>query len=173
VVLAFAMPSVDDAVLIRLRPSGCGDVSFIVAAERHPSNRRYVGQWTAERHQEAMNAVDTAHLTLERWEDGERVGYTILEGLQNPNRAILLRRLVVTDKGKGYGRAALKQLKQIVFETYQANRFWLDVKSFNPRAKHLYESEGFVLEGCLREALKTEDGYYSMYIMSVLRSEFY
>jgi len=167
------MPSAHTPVLIRLRPARDSDISFIVAAERHTSNCPYVGQWSAERHQEAMTAVDTALLMLERLEDSARVGYTILEGLQNPNRAVLLRRLVVTDKGKGYGRAALKQLKQLVFETYQAHRFWLDVKAFNPRAKRLYESGGFVVEGCLREALKTEDGYQSMYIMSVLRSEFY
>jgi RimJ/RimL family protein N-acetyltransferase len=156
---------------IRLRSSRPGDVPFIIAAERHVHNRNYVGQWSDDRHQAAIDATDMAHLTIERLEDGERVGYAILEGLQDPNQAILLRRIVITEKGKGYGRATLRQLKTLVFETYHAHRFWLDVKGFNPRARRLYESEGFVEEGCLREALKTKDGYHSIYIMAILRSE--
>ena len=157
-------------VVLRLTRSQ--DLPFVVAAERHANNLAYVGQWSYEHHQAALQADDKAHFVLERLADQERVGYAILESLTDTNRSILLRRIVVTAKGKGYGRAALRQLKQLVFETYGAHRFWLDVKAFNPRARHLYETEGFVLEGCLRDALKTEDGYHSKYIMSILRPEY-
>jgi RimJ/RimL family protein N-acetyltransferase len=157
---------------VTLRPSLVSDLPFVIAAERHTNNLTYVGQWNYDQHQAAINSADKVHLILERLDDQEPVGYAILEGLTDMNHSILLRRIVVTEKGKGYGRAALQKLKQLVFETYSAHRFWLDVKSFNPRARHLYESEGFVLEGCLRDALKTEDGYHSMYIMSLLRPEY-
>ena len=132
-----------------------------MAAERHANNLAYVGQWSYEQHQAALESSDQAHFILESSDPPRRVGYAILEGLNNPNGSILLRRIVVTEKGQGFGRAALKQLKRMVFEIYRAHRFWLDVKAFNPRARHLYESEGFVLEGCLREALKKlEDSYH-------------
>jgi RimJ/RimL family protein N-acetyltransferase len=157
---------------VMLRPSQPGDLPFVLAAERHANNLAYVGQWSYEHHQAVIDADDTAHFILELTQGRQRVGYAILEGLQDTNGSILLRRIVVTEKGRGYGRAALRQLKRLVFEHYQAHRFWLDVKAYNPRARHLYDSEGFVLEGCLREALKTEDGYHSMYVMSLLRSEY-
>jgi diamine N-acetyltransferase len=157
---------------VKLRPCLPVDLPFVLAAERHTNNLAYVGQWSFEQHQAALEDPDKAHFILEEADQPRRVGYAILEGLQDANGSILLRRIVVTEKGRGFGRAALQQLKQVVFETYRAHRFWLDVKAFNPRARNLYEREGFVLEGCLREALKTEDGYHSMYIMALLRSEY-
>jgi diamine N-acetyltransferase len=157
---------------VTLRPSQSRDLPFVIAAERHANNLIFVGQWSPEEHQAAIDAADEAHLIVERSEDSVPVGYTILQGLTDNNHSILLRRIVIAEKGKGYGRAALQQLKTLVFEAYKAHRFWLDVKEFNPRARKLYESEGFVLEGSLREALKTEDGYHSMYVMSLLVSEF-
>lgn len=40
------------------------------------------------------------------------------------------------------------------------------------RAKKLYESEGFIVEGCLRECLKTFDKWESLIIMSILKKEY-
>jgi diamine N-acetyltransferase len=167
-----AMPTSTCIYPVVLRPTQAEDLPFVIAAERHTNNLTYVGQWSYEQHQHAITSENAAHLILERVTDQAKVGYAILEGLQDPNQNVLLRRIVVTEKGKGYGRAALKQLKKLVFETHQAHRFWLDVKEFNPRARHLYESEGFILEGCLREALKTDDGHHSMYLMAILKSEY-
>jgi RimJ/RimL family protein N-acetyltransferase len=49
---------------------------------------------------------------------------------------------------------------------------WLDVKTHNDRARALYLSEGFREEGLLRECLKTGDGYESVFILSMLESEY-
>jgi diamine N-acetyltransferase len=46
------------------------------------------------------------------------------------------------------------------------------VKSLNTRALALYRSEGFVEEGRLRDSVKTEDGYDSLVVMSMLESEY-
>lgn len=170
-VLAMTLPSTSPP-MITLRATQPSDLPFVIGAERHANNLTYVGQWSYERHGAAITTDDEAHLIIERLEDRHLVGYAILMGLTNHHQNLHLKRIVVTEKGQGYGRAALRQLKQMAFETYQAHRFWLDVKAFNPRARHLYESEGFVLEGCLREALKTEDGYHSMDLMAMLRAEY-
>jgi diamine N-acetyltransferase len=68
-----------------------------------------------------------------------------------------------------------------------AHRFWLDVKSRNVRAKALYDAEGFVLEGTLREAVRVQPrassmpagrdsqagaDFDSLLVMSMLRTEF-
>ena len=46
------------------------------------------------------------------------------------------------------------------------------MKQHNSRAKALYDSEGFVVEGELRDAVKTASGFESLIVMSMLRSEF-
>ena len=42
----------------------------------------------------------------------------------------------------------------------------------NTRAKALYDSEGFVVEGVLRESVRTGAGFTSMVVMSMLQQEF-
>lgn len=79
---------------------------------------------------------------------------------------------MVTEKGKGYGKEALRLVKQLAFEELGAHRLWLDVKKQNVRARHVYESEGFVVEGVLRECLKAEAGFESLVVMSMLRDEY-
>ena len=79
----------------------------------------------------------------------------------------------MAEKGKGYGRSALDQIKQQAFEDYSAHRLWLDVIEPNHRARKLYEQAGFVYEGTLRECHKTETGFVSLVLMSMLRSEYF
>ena len=80
--------------------------------------------------------------------------------------------MVVQAKGSGFGRAALRVAKKVAFDDLGAHRFWLDVKARNSRAKALYDSEGFVVEGELRDAVKVADGFDSLIVMSMLRPEF-
>ena len=62
--------------------------------------------------------------------------------------------------------------KKVAFDDLGAHRFWLDVKARNTRAKALYDSEGFVVEGQLRDAVKVADGFDSLIVMSMLQHEF-
>ena len=101
------------------------------------------------------------------------MGYLILAGLENANLSIELRRIVVTDKSKGYGKEALRLIKKLAFEQLKAHRLWLDVKGHNLRAKHIYEFEGFVVEGVLRECVKIEETFESLVVMSMLCSEYH
>jgi RimJ/RimL family protein N-acetyltransferase len=78
----------------------------------------------------------------------------------------------VRDKHFGVGRAALRVAKKIAFDDLQAHRFWLDVKKRNTRARALYDSEGFVFEGELRQAVKVQGGYDSLMVLSMLKEEF-
>ena len=79
-------------------------------------------------------------------------------------------------KGQGLGRACVRRLKAMAFGDLGAHRFWLDVKSLNTRALALYESEGFIVEGRLRESVRiTSDGvsgYDSLVVMSLLDREY-
>ena len=69
-------------------------------------------------------------------------------------------------------RTSLRVAKKIAFDDLGAHRLWLDVKLRNERAKALYDSEGFVVEGTLRESVKVAGGFESLTVMSMLRHEF-
>lgn len=157
---------------IRLRRTVEDDLDFVLAAEGAEDNRRFVGQWTRGQHREAMSNPELAHLVVESVEDGRSVGYVIMAGLRDANRAVEFRRVVITDKGKGYGREVLRAVKEMAFRELKAHRLWLDVKEHNRRARLLYESEGFVVEGVLRECVSAEGGWESLVLMSVLAQEY-
>jgi RimJ/RimL family protein N-acetyltransferase len=158
--------------LLRLRRTTPEDLDFVVSAEQHEENRPFVIAWPRAQHQEALANSDMAHLICETVENARAVGYIILAGLQNANQSVEFRRLVITGKSRGFGREAVKLVKKLAFETLNAHRLWLDVKEQNHRARHLYESEGFVVEGVLRECLETESGFDSLVVMSMLRDEY-
>ena len=156
---------------VRLRPTAEEDLAFVMDAERHEENSPFVVWWARDRHQDTLSNEDQAHLILERTEDARAVGYVILAGLANVDASIEFLRIVVTEKGRGYGRAALRLVKKLAFEELGAHRLWLDVKEYNHRARRAYESEGFVVEGTLRECLKAGDAFESLVVMSILESE--
>lgn len=63
-------------------------------------------------------------------------------------------------------------IEKLAFETYHAHRLWLDVKIQNHRAQAVYSGAGFVVEGTLRECLKSGDEFESLIIMSMLLQEY-
>jgi RimJ/RimL family protein N-acetyltransferase len=116
--------------------------------------------------------ADAAHMILERRMDSSPVGYVILLGLTDPDGSIDLKRLVVTEKGAGHGKMALRLAERLVFEEVGAHRLWFGVKEHNSRARRLYEDEGYVVEGVLRECLRQDGEYESLVVMSKLESEY-
>ncbi|MBD2465044.1 GNAT family N-acetyltransferase [Oscillatoria sp. FACHB-1407] len=148
------------------------DLDYILAAEQHSDNQPFIIPWSREKHQGAIADPDIAHFIVQTDVHQDTVGFVILAGLLDPNDSIEFRRIVITAKGQGYGKATIQLVKQLVFETYQAHRLWLDVKEHNHRAQALYANAGFVVEGTLRDCLKTTNGYESLILMSILRSEY-
>ena len=156
-------------MMVRLRSTTQDDLEWAIALEK--DNYPFVAQWTQEQHRAALTDPDINHLIVEPTAGKQRLGYLILAGLKDPNQSIELKRIVITDKGKGYGSQALRLVLKHAFEELEAHRVWLDVKHYNQRAKKLYEAHGFVVEKVLRECLKTEEGY-DLIIMSVLRQSY-
>ncbi|WP_008312299.1 GNAT family N-acetyltransferase [Leptolyngbya sp. PCC 6406] len=156
---------------ITLRPTIEADLAFVRAAEQAAENACFIRQWTRERHWQACTHPDERHWIVMNAE-AESVGYVILVGVKNPDQSLLIQRLVITAKEQGYGRATLIQVLCRAFHEFKAHRVWLDVVTTNDRARHLYQTLGFVTEGCLRESIKTSEGFASAEIMSILRPEF-
>jgi len=157
---------------VRLRPTMTSDLEFVLSLEQDPENLEFITPWERTQHEAAVRFPDFRHFIIEGGEGLDAVGFLILIGCRSPHQSLELKRMVVQSKGLGFGRAALRVAKKVAFDDLGAHRFWLDVKQRNARAQALYDSEGFVVEGRLREAVKTAEGFESMVVMSMLRPEF-
>lgn len=157
---------------VRLRPTMQSDLAFVLSLEGDPENLPFITPWEGTQHEAAIRFPDFRHFVIEAGPGLEAAGFLILIGCRSPHQSLELKRMVVQHKGQGFGRAALRVAKKLAFDELAAHRFWLDVKRRNQRAKALYDSEGFVQEGELREAVRVEDGFDSLLVMSMLASEF-
>lgn len=156
--------------MLKLEQTTHHDLPAIIALENDPENKTFIIPYSPERHLEVIRNSDEAHIKI--LDSSEKmIGFVIVAGLENLHHNIELRRLVIADKGKGYGKAALALIKQYCFEQHKCHRLWLDVFEDNLRARHLYKGAGFIEEGMMRECFKTENGYRSLVLMSILEKE--
>lgn len=147
------------------------DLEFVLLFEQNELNRPYIGQWSKEEHAAAIQDPDILHLTISD-SSGERIGYMIITGLQDSNLTVCIQRIVIQQKGMGYGKLSLRLVTDWIFRHTETHRLWLDVRDHNHRARHVYESSGFTLEGTLRDCIKAGEHFESLHIMSILRHEY-
>lgn len=155
---------------IKLTNTIATDIGKIVEFES--SNKNFVGIYSRKEHISLLSDKDCLHLSIIQKGNNILVGHMILFGLKNQNKSLEFRRIAVNKKGFGFGREALKLLKQLCFENLKYHRLWLDVYDDNSKAIGLYESEGFIQEGLLRDNTKTETKYRSQRIYSLLENEY-
>lgn len=158
--------------MLLLRPTTEADLDFVLAAEQHPDNRPYVGQWRKDQHLAALSDTDMAHLIAVRKDNSRPVGYAILAGLRPGSTNLELKRIVAMEKGQGIGHTMLQIIKRYAFDDRHAHRLWLDVRDHNLRAQHVYAQEGFTAEGRLRECVRVDGRFESLIVMSILEQEY-
>lgn len=154
-----------------LRPATEADLAALITLERGAEAQLYVGQWSEERHRAAMAGGDARYLVVDD-ADGGLAAFAILRGLSEAGHAIELKRLVVGRPGLGLGRRILGEIQRIAFEELGAHRLFLDVFDDNARARHLYESMGFVFEGAMRDAACRDGAWCDLRLMSMLENEY-
>ncbi|MDQ0092020.1 RimJ/RimL family protein N-acetyltransferase [Paenibacillus anaericanus] len=157
--------------VLKFRKTEVIDLTFVLNAETDSENTPFIGQWTVEQHLESLTNEDIHHLIIEN-KNGDKVGYVILTGLLDSNKVICIKRITIQMKNKGYGKESLKLIINWIFEETEAHRLWLDVKEFNTRARHVYESVGFIFEGTLRDCIFKGNKFESISVMSILRHEY-
>ena len=165
-------PLLHAPVRVRLRPTMQSDLEFVLSLENDPANLPFITPWERTQHEAAIRFPDFRHFIVEGGDDLASVGFLILIGCKSQNLSLELKRMVVQAKGTGFGRAAIRVAKKVAFDDLGAHRLWLDVKTHNLRARALYDSEGFVVEGLLRESVRVEGGFESLVVMSMLQHEF-
>jgi RimJ/RimL family protein N-acetyltransferase len=74
-------------------------------------------------------------------------------------------------RGRGLGTEAARLILGYGFEVLGLHRIDLGVFAFNPRAQHVYEKVGFVVEGVKRDGFRFDDVYVDEIWMSILSRE--
>jgi len=74
---------------------------------------------------------------------------------------------------RGLGTEAVRLITDFGFTVLGLHSISLYVKSFNERARKVYEKIGYQTAGRVRDCYKIDDSYHDEIIMDVLREEFY
>lgn len=98
---------------------------------------------------------------------GQVVGEAVLNHLDQENLNCGFRLWISGATGRGLGTEAVRLSMWHAFAV-GLHRVELDVYAFNPRARHVYEKVGFVLEGTKREKLRFDDGWVDSHVMALL-----
>jgi len=105
---------------------------------------------------------------------GVSIGHIELARIDRRNRSATLSRVLVGEpsrRGQGAGLEMVRQALRIGFEHVGLHRVDLVVFDFNASAIACYESAGFAREGCLREARRFGETYWTLVQMSILEQE--
>lgn len=103
--------------------------------------------------------------------EGRPVGHFELNDIDG-HSARLCRVLIDPQcRGRGFGRAMVRQALRIAFDEMRLQRVDLGVFDFNTDAIRCYELEGFVKEGHLRQARRVGDEIWNLDLMAILESE--
>lgn len=125
--------------MAELSPLTPADIPEVMRLERLPGYDAFIGRFEADEHAAQMASPDVRYFGLR---DGERLaGFVILQQFREPT--IRLRRIAVAEPDAGRGTVLLRAIMDWVFEATPAEALKLDVALGNPRAKHVYEREGF------------------------------
>ncbi|MBB3114395.1 RimJ/RimL family protein N-acetyltransferase [Paenibacillus phyllosphaerae] len=158
---------------LELRRTQDEDLSIVIAMEQDPDNSPYIEAWPFEQHRQTLDNEDYLHLVMESRNKGV-IGFVIACGLADPSKNIELKRIVVAEKGKGYGKEALKSMMAFVFQELKGNRLWLDVYEHNERARSLYDSLGFQAQpGRLRATDIQQPSDATRTLMAILDNEYF
>ncbi len=124
--------------------------------------------WYASRNDQP-DRLDLAVIDRAR---GGCVGETVLNEWEPENHSCSFRiALGPAGRGRGLGTEATRLIVGYGFEQLGMHRISLEVYSFNPRARRVYEKAGFRAEGVLRESLRYGRERIDATVMSILSSE--
>lgn len=117
------------------------EIPAIMKMESDEDAAEFVTQFSAERHGRDLRDPDIVYKSIYD-ENRALIGFIIL--LLDPDAySVELRRIVVTPKGRGYGRRTMALVDCVCRDEIGRRRIWLDVFEFNSRAQRVYEHSGY------------------------------
>ena len=158
---------------LRLRKAVEQDLDFILDLEYAEDNLPFIVPFDGDFHTNIVTKGEASmDVIVEEVETGEPVGYFLVAGLKTDAKEMEWTHVIIAKKGMGYGHEAMQLIKKWCFAVQKFHRAWLDCKDYNTRALHLYESEGMVREGLIRETILTNGVYENLVILGILDREY-
>lgn len=103
---------------------------------------------------------------------GGVVGEVVLNEWEPANRSCNFRTLIgPTGRSRGLGTETTRLIVDHGFRALGLHRIELEVYSFNPRARRVYDKVGFVHEGTRRDALRFDDEWIDAEVMAILATD--
>ncbi|MBW8813258.1 MAG: GNAT family N-acetyltransferase [Caulobacterales bacterium] len=119
------------------------DIAEVMRIERLPGYDAVVGRFEADEHARQISLPSVRYFGVRA--GAGLGGFVILQELDQPTA--LLRRIAVDQVERGTGTFLVRAVMDWVFDNTPAEALKLDVALGNPRAKHVYEREGFATYG--------------------------
>jgi RimJ/RimL family protein N-acetyltransferase len=177
---AFRDQPVLEGVLVRLVPlteavyedywSAMADADVTRLTGTHASfEPAQVRSWLATR----QDQHDRADWAILRRTDDTFLGEAVINDFDPDNESAGYRVWLAGPAvfGRGYGSEATRLVVDYALDVVGLHRLSLEVYDHNPRARHVYEKCGFVLEGRLRDALCWEGRWHDALTMAILRTD--
>jgi RimJ/RimL family protein N-acetyltransferase len=155
-----------DPELIKLTGSATSDEEAKEAMDTEEQER--IKNWYLSRNEQK----DRLDLAVVVKETGELVGEVVFNEYDEDTGNVNFR-ILIGPKGRnrGFGSEAISLFINYGFDKLELHKIELEVDSFNPRAEHTYQKNGFVLEGILRENFKYNDVYIDTKMYGMLKSD--
>ena len=149
---------------LRLRRAVEADLDFIMDLEYAEDNLPFIVPFDRDFHTNIVTKGEASmDVIVEEVETGEPVGYFLVAGLKTDAKEMEWTHVI---------HEAMQLIKKWCFAVQKFHRAWLDCKDYNTRALHLYESEGMVREGLIRETILTNGVYENLVILGILDREY-
>lgn len=163
-------PVIADDAVDMLEVLADGDVLRLTGSHGtlSPDDLEPMRQWYGSRaeHEDRLDLAVVDRAT------GQYVGEVVLNELDVNNNSCSFRIALGTrGQNRGFGTEATRLVLRYAFERVGLHRISLEVYSFNPRARRVYEKVGFRPEGVLRDALLWEGERFDAHVMSILAPE--
>ena len=120
--------------------------------------------------------ADKLQLTVCLKDIEKPIGRIYISNIDHHYDSLDITRIYIADpalRGKGYGEEALRLALKLAFEDMGMERVTLDHFTSNVIARNLYEKVGFTPEGIMRNSGKKDGVYVDLYLMSILREEYF
>lgn len=146
------------------------DIGFIRQLAGRPENARFISD---DADQVLRSYIAAPEFSLVIWDrQGTAAGFALFHGCDQTQPTVELRRLAIDVTDRGQGGLFLRDLTDFAFETFAANKLWLDAASFNERAQKVYDRAGFSREGILRQHWRNPVGeFVDLVLFGMLRPE--
>ena len=131
-------------IQVNIEKAELDDLSQFAEMEQEAGTSEFVIPYSLNEHQNQFSEPHVIYLRIT--DDNVIVGFFIL-ALEADGCSVEFRRIVVSDKGKGIGQAAIRQMEVYCRYELQRSRIWLDVFEHNQRGRHIYEKLGYIQYG--------------------------